>query len=197
MRRVKKTAACLLSLLALILLTAGSACAAALPAQDGELPRDWYGWWKMDRCSGDWSKMYGYFWDCCAEIDRDGEGGLRLILWDEDLPKETRLAEAVLAEDEGELRCLSGSFLDRELAKSDWTLMESGDECGTLVSIEGQYKAVGKGGFHYVIYLRPWGDRWPGGEDERPWYYESWYLPLLDAGQPMPAEIGKTEEPHE
>ena len=45
-----------------------------------------------------------------------------------------------------------------------------------------------------MIYLRPWGSRWPGSEDEKPYYYESWYLPLIEAGEAMPDKIGKQEE---
>ena len=153
------------------------------------LPRDWYGWWKMDRCSGDWAKMYGYYWDCCAEIEEEG-GVLRLLLWDEDLPKEKALALARLSERDGELRCTEGSFLDRELTAEDWDISRGEDACGINWKIEGYYKAVGKGGFHYEIYLRPWGSRWPGSEDEKPYYYANWYLPLIEADQPMPEEIG-------
>lgn len=185
MRSGTKRRALAAVLLALILLT--PACAFA---ESHKLTGDWYGWWKMDHCSGDWAKMYGYYWDCCAELGGEGDA-LRLLLWDEDLPRETRLAEADLSEAEGALRCTGGSFLDRELGGDDWKITRSEDECGTLLTIEGQYTAVGKGGFHYLIYLRPWGSRWPGSEDEKPYYYETWYLPLIEAETPMPDTIGQ------
>ena len=47
---------------------------------------DWYGWWRMFNTSGDWAHMYGYYWDCCAEIRKEGDS-LRLQLWDEDISK--------------------------------------------------------------------------------------------------------------
>jgi hypothetical protein len=163
------------------------------PAPTTETPdmaRDWYGWWKMDHTSGDWARMYGYYWDCCAELSEDADGAIRFLLWDEDMPKDDCLAQAVLREQDGALRCEEGFFLDRELGAADWTLTRSEDACGPLWCIEGQYKASGKGGFHYLIYLRPWGSRWPGSEDEKPYYYNSWYLPLIEAGETMPTEIG-------
>ena len=192
MSRALKRCAAFLLLLALTVCILPSAFADT--GEAAALPKDWYGWWKMDRCSGDWARMYGYYWDCCAELETDGEGPLHLRLWDEDLPKETLLADALLTEEEGVLSCRSGSFLDRALGESDWTVTKSADACGTLLTLEGQYQAVGKGGFHYVIYLRPWGELWPGSEDEKPYYYESWYLPLVEADLPMPEKIGETEE---
>ena len=50
---------------------------------------------------------------------------------------------------------------------------------------------VGKGGFSYEIYLRPWGSKWPeDDEDKLPYYYNDWYLPLIEAGKDMPDTIG-------
>ena len=155
---------------------------------------DWYGWWKMDRCKGDWAHMYGYYWDCCAVISDAGDGALDLLLWDEDMPRDNCLAEARAEKNGGVWQCANGSFLDRELGSADWTISESDDACGRLLTIEGEYKAVGKGGFHYVIYLRPWGSRWPGSADEQPFYYESWYLPMIEKGEAMPDRIGNKPE---
>ena len=192
MSRALKRCAAFLLLLALTVCILPAAFADT--GEVAALPKDWYGWWKMDHCSGDWARMYGFYWDCCGELEREDDDSLRLRLWDEDIPKETLLAEALLTEGEGVLACRGGSFLDRALGENAWTVTKSADACGTLLTIEAQYQAVGKGGFHYVIYLRPWGDLWPGGEDEKPYYYADWYLPLIEAGLPMPEKIGKTEE---
>ena len=98
---------------------------------------DWYGWWKMDHCKGDWAHMYGYYWDCCAVLS-EADGVLKLLLWDEDMPRDNCLSEARLSRDGGALRCAGGSFLDRELSPSDWTITEREDACGTLLTIEGE-----------------------------------------------------------
>lgn len=150
---------------------------------------DWYGWWRMDHCTGDWAHMYGYYWDCCAEIG-ERNGRIDILLWDEDLNKETALAEAQISIVDGAFYCESGSFLDRALEPGAWEITWTRDEYGSLLHVEGTYEAVGNGGFWYEIFLRPWGSVWPGSEDEKPYYYEDWYLPLIKAGLEMPDEIG-------
>jgi len=165
-------------------MTAGSPEPAAVKASD------WYGWWRMFNTSGDWAHMYGYYWDCCAEIREEGTS-LRLQLWDEDISKYIGLSGARIREENGVLRCVAGAFLDREIGPDDWRITRTRDDCGVMLHIEGNYEAVGKGGFQYEIFLRPWGSRWPGSEDEKPHYYDDWYLPLIDAGVKMPDEIGK------
>lgn len=164
-----------------------------IPAEDNEgtsaKASDWYGWWRMFNTSGDWAHMYGYYWDCCAEIRKEDDS-LRLQLWDEDISKYIGLSSARIRESGGALQCAVGAFLDREIGPEDWRITRTQDECGVLLHIEGSYEAVGKGGFQYEIFLRPWGSRWPGSKDEKPHYYENWYLPLIDAGVRMPDEIG-------
>ena len=158
----------------------------AAPTKTG--PDDWYGWWRMYNTSGDWAHMYGYYWDCCAEIAQE-EGTLRLQLWDEDLPKDVGLAAARLREENGVLKCAAGTFLDRELGPESWNIASAVDSCGQLLHIRGMYDAVGKGGFQYEIFLRPWGSRWPEKEDELPYHYKDWYLPLIEAGETMPSNL--------
>ena len=161
---------------------------AAPDAAAEDLAGAWYGWWRMWNTSGDWAHMYGYYWDCCAEL-RGGAGVYELLLWDEDLPKDNPLSQAAvrLGEKPG---CIGGSFLDRSLAEDDWTLTLREDGSGKLLTVTGAYDAVGKGGFRYEIFLRPWGDVWPGEEDELPFHYTDWYLPLIRAGADMPDTIG-------
>ena len=166
------------------------AVAAESPEPGAVKASEWYGWWRMFNTSGDWAHMYGYYWDCCAEI-RQEDDSLRLQLWDEDISKYIGLSSARLREEDGALKCAAGAFLDREIEPGDWRITRTQDDCGVLLHIEGSYVAVGKGGFQYEIFLRPWGSRWPGSEDEKPYHYENWYLPLIDAGVKMPDEIGK------
>ena len=62
-----------------------------------------------------------------------------------------------------------------------------------LIWIDGDYEN-GDDAFHYDIYLRPWGLYWEDmDESGYPYSYTDWYLPLIDAGMPMPDAIG--EEP--
>ena len=64
-----------------------------------------------------------------------------------------------------------------------------------VICIDGSYTADdGTSGLTYYIYLRPWGQLWDDiaqeFPDDIPYYYESWYLPLVQAGQSAPERIG-------
>ena len=167
----------------------GSIDRAAAKTAVTDISGDWYGWWRMYSTSGDWAHMYGYWWDCCAEV-KDGS----MLLWDEDLPKANFLAEAKLSMHGKDVRCTGGSFIDRELKSGSWDITLSEDDCGTLMTISGKYDAVGKGGFSYEIFLRPWGSKWPeDDEDKLPYYYNDWYLPLIEEGKDMPDVIGSKD----
>jgi len=168
------------------------------PTETGEteqidaLTGDWYGWWKMVNTSGDWAQMDGYWWDCCAEAAEDGPT-VRLLLWDEDLPKETLLAVlSIRSGNDGALNCTGGELLSAVMEKDGCTIELRQDGGEKFLTITGHYDATVKtGSFDYSIYLRPWGQRWEDAEDdELPYYYESWYLPLIEDGKEMPDEIG-------
>ncbi len=158
----------------------------AAAAASESFAEDWYGWWRMKNTRGDWAHMYGYYWDCLCEIREAEDGGLRLLLWDEDMAKDNWLSQAALVLDYGEPQLREGDFLDRTLSAGDWDMRVTRDQSGTLLTIKGKYEAVGKGGFSYEIYLRPWGSLWEVPEDERPYSYTDWYLPLIRAGEGMP-----------
>ena len=157
-----------------------------LSSAAADISGDWYGCWRMYGTSGDWAQMDGCWWDCCAEIE-----DRRMLLWDEDLPRDNFLAEAELSTRGGDIRCLGGSFLDRKLKSGSWDITLSEDSCGTLMTVSGKYDAVRDGSFSYEIFLRPWGSKWPeDDEDKLPYYYKDWYLPLIEAGRDMPDIIG-------
>ena len=48
---------------------------------------------------------------------------------------------------------------------------------------------------HFRLYLRPWGMDWEdvraADESLLPYYYDDWYLPLIEAGGSMPDQIGE------
>ena len=46
--------------------------------------------------------------------------------------------------------------------------------------------------FDFTLCLRPWGEIWPQ-DSQRPYYYETWYLPLIEAGEPMPDQMDVTD----
>ena len=48
----------------------------------------------------------------------------------------------------------------------------------------------GEDSYDYTIVLRPWGKIWDDVEEDLlPYYYDDWYLPLIEAGAEMPDYI--------
>lgn len=154
------------------------------------LSGEWYGWWKMYNTSGDWKDMHGYWWDCCMELTQSGDGATFLI-WDEDLNKENYLAKLNVKFKNGTPYCTGGEMMDITLSEGECkiSLGTDSEDGETMITLSGTYKGEHKGKFDYIMYLKPWGAKWHG--DELPYYYEQWYLPLVEAGKSMPDEIGK------
>lgn len=83
-----------------------------------------------------------------------------------------------------------GAFTDIALEHGDWIVDPGLVDYGDMIHIDGDYENGGDA-FHYDIYLRPWGTYWVDvDEEDLPNLYDSWYLPLIDAEEPMPDSIG-------
>ena len=84
-----------------------------------------------------------------------------------------------------------GSFTDIALKHADWIVDPGLADYGDMIHIDGDYENSGDE-FHYDIYLRPWGTYWVDvDEEDLPDLYDTWYLPLIDAGKSMPDAIGE------
>ena len=71
-------------------------------------------------------------------------------------------------------------------------------EFADMLCIDGKYidPENAENSFEYMIFLRPWGMRWDDVaaadttymicDDMTPIEYTNWYLPLIEAGEPMP-----------
>lgn len=160
----------------------------------------WYGWWMMENCTGYYADMEGYWWDLCAEIDVDGDGKGSLTLWDEDFTRDDPLGTVSIRIDtasgtdaHGSLVSVSGGFEVGSIEEGDWNASPSDagyDDClmftGTMQDGEDSYE--------YTIVLRPWGMRWDDMEEDLfPYYYDNWYLPLIEADEEMPDNITTDE----
>ena len=178
---------------------------AALPAATtGDALLDWwngawYGWWKMTGCSGSYESMEGQWWDVCGEIAIGADYTGSVTLWDEDYTRTDPMALASVSLNEagtgehGTVMSEGGWFTDTALAHADWIVDPGLLDYDDLIWIDGDYEN-GDNAFHYDIYLRPWGLHWEDmDESGYPYRYTDWYLPLIDAGMPMPDAIG--EEP--
>ena len=160
------------------------------PKQKAELGRYWYGYWYITDTKEGWRKLDGYSWDCCGELS-SADGELSLLLWDEDMPKDYYLARIDFQYSDGDYYCSGGEFLDISLARGAVTI-KLDEDGGTLLRLSGSYSDDSTGSFYYVMYLRPWGELWPAGQS-RPYFYDSWYLPKIEAGEDPPEVI----EPYE
>lgn len=159
----------------------------------------WYGWWKMTGCSGSYESMEGQWWDVCGEIAIGADYTGSVTLWDEDYTRTDPMALASVSLNEagtgehGTVMSEGGWFTDTALAHADWIVDPGLLDYDELIWIDGDYEN-GDNAFHYDIYLRPWGLHWEDmDESGYPYRYTDWYLPLIDAGMPMPDAIG--EEP--
>lgn len=167
---------------------------------------DYYGWWVAYDAGGTYDEYVSHAWDVCGTITVNGDSG-RITLWDEDMDVDTisetdvRFAEGLT--DKGSMTNVNGNFFNYKLDEGDWIVDPGDSACGgfdDLIAIHGTYYAStgSQDWIEYYIFLRPWGMRWDdiaGGDtsgmiypgDMLPVNYYDWYLPLIEAGQGMPA----------
>ena len=157
---------------------------------------EWYGWWKMTDCSGSYESMEGQWWDICGVIEIDADRTGTVTLWDEDYTKDEAMVSAAVSlsdtgtGEHGTLTSEGGWFTDVALAHADWIVDPGLQELADIICIDRRYEN-GDDTYRYEIYLRPWGLYWDDVEEEnRPYLYADWYLPLIDAGKSMPDSIG-------
>ena len=169
---------------------------------------DWYGWWIITGADGGYESSNNNWWDCCAQISIGTDYTGSVIIWDENMPKDNAFSEASVSLNSagtgeyGTLTSEDGYFLNGELTHAEWIVDPGIMDYDDLLCIDGDgwyedWFGDGDGSFHYSIYLRPWGTLWDDiaadDPDGLPYYYESWYLPLVNAGKAMPDTLGSAE----
>ncbi len=159
---------------------------------------DWYGWWKMTSCTGEYEDMEGKWWDICGSIDIGEDYMGTVELWDEDYTRDDSMVSAAVSLNEagtgehGTLYSEGGWFTDVALEHADWIVDPGLLNYDNLIVIDGWYEN-GDDSYKYELYLRPWGYFWDDvDEDSLPYYYTSWYLPLIEANEAMPDSIDTT-----
>ena len=164
---------------------------------------EWYGWWKMTGCYGDYESMEGSWWDVCGDIDISTDYTGTITLWDEDYTRSEPMVSAQVSLSEtgtgtyGTVMSEGGWFTNVPLEHADWIVDPGLLDYDDMIWISGDYEN-GDDEFHYDIYLRPWGLYWDDmEEDAYPYSYTDWYLPLIDAGKSMPDVIGEGTVPTE
>ena len=179
-----------------------------LPAPTGDALLDWwngawYGWWTMTGCSGAYESMAGKWWDACAVIDIGLDYTGTVTIWDEDYSRADPMSQATVTlnsagvGEHGTVMSESGYFTNLPLEHADWivdpAINSRFPDVENMICIEGWYED-GEDEFYYEVYLRPWGQLWDDFAadypDDVPYYYDDWYLPLVEAGSAMPDVVG-------
>ena len=163
---------------------------------------DWYGWWTVSGADGAYGGWSGRRWDCCASFNIGADYTGTEIVWDEDLPKSDAVSEGTVTlsaagtGEHGTLYSEDGYFMDAALNHADWIVDPALIEYDALMNydnmvyIDTWYEAE-DGSFKYNIYLRPWGMSWDDvAPENRPASYDTWYLPLIEAGKSAPETVG-------
>ena len=180
----------------------------ALPALTGDALLDWwngawYGWWTMTGCSGAYESMAGKWWDACAVIDIGSDYTGTVTIWDEDYSRADPMSQATVTlnsagvGEHGTVMSESGYFTNLPLEHADWivdpAINSRFPDVENMICIEGWYED-GEDEFYYEVYLRPWGQLWDDFAadypDDVPYYYDDWYLPLVESGSAMPDVVG-------
>ena len=179
-----------------------------LPAPTGDALLDWwngawYGWWTMTGCSGAYESMAGQWWDACAVIDIGSDYTGIVTIWDEDYSRADPMLQASVTlnsagvGEHGTVMSESGYFTNLPLEHADWIIDPAINsrfpDVENMICIEGWYED-GDDEFYYEVYLRPWGQLWDDFAadypDDIPYYYDDWYLPLVESGSSMPDVVG-------
>ena len=179
-----------------------------LPAPTGDALLDWwngawYGWWTMTGCSGAYESMAGQWWDACAVIDIGSDYTGTVTIWDKDYSRADPITQASVTlnsagvGEHGTVMSESGYFTNLPLEHADWIIDPAINsrfpDVENMICIEGWYED-GEDEFYYEVYLRPWGQLWDDFAadypDDIPYYYDDWYLPLVESGSAMPDVVG-------
>ena len=150
----------------------------------GDPAGEWYGWWKITDSDG---RMPLSWYDCCARLIQTEDTAYLLTVWDEESSAEAPLASVTFREEgDGHLVSLYGTFLYDDIGYGEWKL----DLPAEVLSMEDLKHDADDTVFTCSFYLRSWGDRWQDSpEEQRPFYFDDWYLPLIKKNAPMPDSI--------
>ena len=170
---------------------------AEAPAEtDSQVPDwwngDWYGWWSAENSQGQFPESW---WDAFAEIEVMNDGSVYMALWDEDYERNDPIAEVAFrfeegATDLGRLVSTSGYFYGMDIGEGDWVIDPDDVIVEKAILIDSHYTDDTGEDFDFGVLLRPWGTDWSDmDEEDLPYFYNNWYLPLIEAGEPMPDKI--------
>ncbi len=152
----------------------------------------WYGWWMITDATGDYEDYDGEYFDCCATFEKTNEGYVLMSIWDETYPdyEDECLGEVYFEEIDGMLVSVEGGFFYTGEAVGEGQMLIDPDFSDfehtlfTYANIEDE-----TGSFVASINLTEWGYEWDEEFNDYPTYYESYFLPLMEEGEGLPADI--------
>ncbi len=156
---------------------------------------DYYGWWYYhDVIVGD-PELEGYWWDCCMTLDISSDGTGTMTIWDEDYDKNNPLAEvSVTVTVNDGVACITsedGQFMGYTVGYADWMFYSDDTIYDDALGFYTMY-ADSEVEIECYFFMRPWGTVWDdAAEEDLPYYYYDWYLPLIEDGvTEAPSTIG-------
>jgi hypothetical protein len=141
---------------------------------------DWYGYWEPHSVTDDYNHLDEGRWDCYATIKMNPDNTGVIYLWEDG--EDFATVDITLSEygvgDKGAAMSESGHYWNGdEIGHADWIIDPGIYDYEDYMVIDGRYVDEDDEGFYYMVYLRPWGQLWEENpEDERPPWYEDWYL---------------------
>lgn len=152
----------------------------------------WYGWWIITDTTGYYDEYYGEYFDCCATFEKTNDGYILMSIWDETYTdyQDECLGEVYFEERDGMLVSVEGGFfytgdsLEEGQMIIDPASSEYEHTLFTYVNIEDD-----EGSFVASINLAEWGYEWDEGFNDFPTYYDSYFLPLMEEGEALPANL--------
>ena len=152
---------------------------------------DWYGWWFMYGCKGNYAELEGAYWDCEARIDIDPNTYTGTMeMWDDEQYQnmggigmvDVSLSSSGTGE-HGTLMSEGGWFMEKQLAHADWIIDPGLTGFENMLVITGDYDDDNGNVYYYKMMIRPWGQLWEDvAEESRPWSYAEWYKPMIEDG---------------
>ena len=151
---------------------------------------DYYGWWLIDYVRTGDSSYEGSWWDCCVTIDFNTDGTGTMTIWDEDTTKADPLSVvdisgSIVNGTTARIVSESGYFMDCSVAHADWLFYSDDTGYDNTLGFY-TYYVTSDLDMECYFFIRPWGATWDDIQAENPdymtYYYEDWYLPLIQGG---------------
>ena len=152
----------------------------------------WYGWMWVSEADGRFADYANSSVDVCGRFAFD-DAALSPVafvsVYQAENPSTVCAAFTAQISSDEDWSLAGAQVLGEDAQPGDTMQHEFINDYPDLLAISGKFQRD-DGSFTYQISLRPWGARWDdvasSMPENLPQLYESWYLPMIDAGTPMP-----------